>query len=92
MRERGLVSVHFRQQVGGVGGVQGAQLAVRLLRFFESVSIEIKKAEFQQGITITGPDVDGFLVRSLGGFPFVLLAKTLSQIVKIIRFRCGGIS
>ena len=92
MGECRLVSVYFRQEIASVGGVQRAQLAVRLLRFFDSVSIEIKKAEFHQRVTIAGPNVHRFLVGGLGGFPFVLLAKVLTEIEEFIRFHCGGSS
>ncbi len=86
MGQRGLVSVYLCKQVGSVRCVDGSQLAMSLLRFVDFVSVEIEKAKFQQGISIGWPDVDSFFVRSLGGFPFFLLAKAVPEIEEIIRF------
>jgi len=86
MGQRGFASVYFRKQVGSVRPVDRSQLAISLLRFVNSVSVEIKKTEFNQSVSIASPDVDGFFVGGLRGFPFFLLAKAVTKIEEIIRF------
>ena len=81
MSERGFASVYLRQEVGGVGGVEGAQLAVSLLRFVYFISVQVKKAQLCQSINVARPDINSFLVRSLGGFPLLLLVKIVLQFV-----------
>jgi len=95
MRERGFASVYLRQEVGGVGGVEGAQLAVSLLRFVYFISVQVKKAQLCQSINVARPDINSFLVRSLGGFPLLLLVKTVPELEEIIGFNrrrifCGS--
>ena len=55
------------------------------LRVVNLVSVEIKVAKFQQGISIGWPNVDSFFVGGLGGFPFFLRAKAVTEIEEIIR-------
>ena len=86
MGQRSLASVYFGKQIGSVRGVEGSQLALSLLRFVNSVSVEVKKTELHQGISIAGPDVDSFFVGGLGGFPSVLPAKAVTEIEEIIGF------
>lgn len=86
MGQRGLASIYLRKQVGSVRCVDGSQLGMSLLRFVNFVSVEIKKPKCQQGISIGWPDVDSFFVGGLGGFPFFLLAKALTEIEEVIRF------
>jgi len=57
---------------------------VSLLRFINSVPVEVKKAELQQGISVAGPNVDSFFVGRLGGFPFLLLTKAITENKEIV--------
>ena len=57
-----------------------------LLRFVDSVCVEVKKTEFQERISVAGPGVDGFFVGGFGSFPFFLLTKAVTKIDEIIRF------
>ena len=86
MGDRSFASIYFRKELGSVGSVDCSQLAVSLLRFINFVFVEVKKAELKQGLSIAGPDADSFFVGSLGGVPFFLLTKAISQIEKVIRF------
>lgn len=52
-----------------------------VLRF----AIEVEIAELQECFAISGPDVDGFFVSSLGGVPLFLFAKRVAEVEEFVR-------
>ena len=86
MSDRVLESGYLGSELGSIRSVDRSQPRKSLLRVVNSVSITVKKAELEQGVSIAGPDVDGFFVGSLRSIQFLLLTKRVTQIEEIIRF------